>query len=153
MTRQLLVFFLLTTGLPCKPKADDEAGRYKDWIEADIASYAGSYVSTIFPVEYDAAYIVSELTISVSDGKPAATYRSCLNVDGPDACTSRPLKKVVIKGASFKASRPKKGALLHVPKKMKGKFVRKFPPANAKGPVEEGLLLGGEFFRKTPSDG
>jgi hypothetical protein len=153
MTRQLFVFFLLAGSLPCKPKADDEADRYRGWIETDIASYAGRYQSTIYPIDYDAAYLVNVIAISVKDGKPAASYSSCLNVDGPDACKARPLKKVTIKGASFKASKPKKGTLLHVPKKMKGKFVKKFPPANAKGPVEEGLLLGGEFFMRTPSDG
>jgi len=152
MTRHLLLSCLLAAGLSFKSGADDQKNRYQDWIEPDIASYAGRYVSTIYPVDYDAAYIVSEITIGVKDGKPSASYRSCLNVDGPDACKTRPLKKVTIKGASFKASRPKKGALLHVPKKMKGTFVRKYPPANAKGPVEEGLLLGGEFFKKTPPD-
>jgi hypothetical protein len=152
MTRPLLFSCLLATGLSFKPGANSEADRYQDWIEPDIASYAGRYQSTIYPLDYDAAYIVSAIAINVKDGKPAASYSSCLNVDGPDACKARPLKKVTIKGDSFKASRPKKGTLLHVPKKMKGTFVKKFPPANAKGPVEEGLLLGGEFFVRTPSD-
>jgi hypothetical protein len=40
-------------------------------------------------------------------------------------------------------------AMKHPLPALAGRFVRRFPPANAKGPVHEGLRLGREFFVRT----
>lgn len=43
--------------------------------------------------------------------------------------------------ANVKGDRP-----AGIPARWSGKFMTKYPPANAKGPVEEGLLLEGDWF-------
>ncbi|MFT3712641.1 MAG: hypothetical protein QM817_33750 [Archangium sp.] len=43
--------------------------------------------------------------------------------------------------ATVKGARP-----AGIPATWKGKFMTKAPPANAKGPVQEGLLLDGDWF-------
>ena len=143
---------VIGSGISIKAKDIQGKDQFQDWVEASAASYAGHYTGAIFPKDYTDKYIISDISIMVMDGKLIATYSSCYSTDDADSCKTQKLKKVSIKGNKFKASPVKKSGAVHVPKTMKGKFVKKFPPANAKGPVEQGLLLGGEFFVRSDSN-
>ena len=152
VARIAALLVVIGSGIPFKAKEIQGKDQFQDWIEASAVSYAGHYTSAIFPPDYEDKYIVSDISIVVMEGKLIATYSSCYNTDDADSCKTQKLKKVSIKGNKFKAAPVKKNGAVHVPKTMKGKFVKKYPPANVKGPVEGGLLLGDEFFVRSDSN-
>ena len=102
--------------------------RYMDWIEQDVNRYAGEYVY----FEFRGSAIKTQEKIIVSSRDNSLLIRHTINSD-PES------KSVVtVQSNTFK---------LHF-KSLKGKakFMMRLPPPNAKGKIENGILIARKFF-------
>jgi hypothetical protein len=104
--------------------------QFADWIEKDVTNYSGVY----FYLEFDGSEIVltERITVTVQGKSVRFTVES--NAKSVSFST-QPLNKNL-----FRLRLNGKSQL--------GKFVRKLPPPNAKGEVEEGICIGKKFFAK-----
>ena len=102
--------------------------RYQDWIEHDINQYAGEYVY----FEFMGSQVKTQEKIVVSIQDNGLLIRYSIN--------SNQEKKSVINIQSNAFKQHFKSL------KGKAKFMMKLPPPNAKGKIENGILIGGKFF-------
>lgn len=121
--------------------AADE-GRYKPRL-VDAASAAGRYIG--FKQVGDDAYGTHSLVLLL-DAKLAGTLTwTRSDKDGERERQVMPLSDVRVEQGAFTAKVGGKRPA-SVPAVLKGRFVTQYPPANAKGPVSDGLLLEGGWF-------
>ena len=104
--------------------------QFSNWIEKDISKYSGQY--SYF--EFDGSEIVSTERITVTVQGESLRFTVESNAKSVSFST-QPLTK-----NSFRLRLNGKSQL--------GKFVRRLPPPNAKGEVEDGIQIGKKFFSK-----
>ena len=114
------------------------------WTQRAPRAYAGEYAHTEFSGD---TYVVHELKVEVSaSGKLSVAYSA-------SPSSERVMRWVALKDASVKGNTFTSGGLVapypgqDLPPSWSGAFIRRFPPANAKGPVVNGLLLGDWLFQ------
>ena len=127
--------------------------RYRDWLEANPSAYQGRYLLLQQDGKDPYLYRTAAIVLQPSGTGWTASYRSSQERDGKETdVTSAELRGVRIEGSKFEAIHPaiKTAWPGFLPPKFSGRFVRRYPPANAKGPVESGLLLDGDLFFEGP---
>lgn len=126
------------------------------WVEKDLSKYAGGYMLMEQDGKDPYRYVMSKLVLTLSGKAWAATYSSGItDANGETSKTSAELSGVVVNDQGFRANAVavRKGWTGFLPDTFAGAFAIKYPPNNAKGPVERGLLLNGEkFFVKLGGD-
>jgi hypothetical protein len=144
----VLLVPLLLVAAPTPPS---RGPRHLDWIEKNPARYIGRYLDFVESVDAEgSSHLTCLLEIRVQSGKIAATYSV-----KPDGNTreskevSVELERVTILrnhfGAFFPAAE-KSRFKYPVPRSFAGRFVHRYPPINARGSVDQGLLIGDQFF-------
>ena len=115
---------------------------YKAWDEDNIATYQGTYLR----LDSSKKNRIKALKISIENGKIVVTCNCYYSTDPEKKMNSgiKMLTKLSIEGNRIT------GRVKHkcFSKCLNGSFVRKYPPANAKGAIEKGLLIDKEFLYK-----
>jgi hypothetical protein len=104
--------------------------QFVNWIETDISKYSGEYIY----FEFDGSEVVLTERITVTVQGEALRFSVESNAKSVSFSTQTLNKN------SFRLRLNGKNQL--------GKFMRKLPPPNAKGKVEEGIQIGKKFFAK-----
>ncbi|MGB4773565.1 MAG: hypothetical protein WBP45_00195 [Daejeonella sp.] len=145
MKNRLFLFLIIM--LPLLSYSQEKTP-YGDWKENSISNYQGRYINVVFQ-NNSAEYMVKEITIQIKNDKTTASY-NCYSTKARAADSlAKQLNNPCIKGNLFRADTLKNEKFLYTPKTLKGKFVFQYPPNNAKGPVQKGLLLGEELYIKS----
>ncbi len=153
-TQRMLRSCLLAASLVCvlggrgANAVDDESDR--DWIEPAPAAYAGRYLLFQADATDPELLIRSEIVLHLdAANRLSADYRVARVRKGKETDSSAsPLSALAIAGNHFEAMAPAMklgwhGTPAH---SIKGRFVTRYPPSNAKGPVENGILLDERLF-------
>jgi hypothetical protein len=104
--------------------------QFADWIEKDISKYSGEYIY----FEFNGSEVVLTERITVTVQGESLRFAVESNAKSVSFST-QPLNK-----NSFR--------LRLSGKTQSAKFMRKLPPPNAKGKVEDGIRIGKKFFSK-----
>ena len=124
MLRQVLIFFMVVCALP-------EDRTFDDWLEKDPEQYTGKYVY----FDFEGSKIRTKIVIEVQFDEHRMTLHRIEN-DMESTSNVRSLTR-----NNFQLSVNNKN--------LNGRFVLKYPPTNAKGPIEKGILLDNKFYRRT----
>lgn len=117
---------------------------YESWLEKDPVEYNGNYFFVDFTGYTTDKYLILDIIVSTTEDSLTVTFRKYFNTDSPEDFVKTKIVSPSIKGNVLNASNWK--AVFN--QELKGEFVHKYPPANAKGPVLKGLLFGTMFFEK-----
>lgn len=123
MLTQIVIFYMATSALYSNRG-------FEDWNEKNPKSYAGTYVY----FEFEGNKIKTKTMLTVVYKESKITLHQKNNNEELTLCVCSIDKNI-----------------FYTPdeEKIRGRFVLKYPPANAKGPVEKGILLENKFYAKT----
>lgn len=116
---------------------------YKDWLEDNASVYSGVYLAFDFSNYSQGKVLVKELEVKTIDSNIIAVFSTYFSTDDEKEKKAIELQNVKIETNILNAHNL--GDILGHGTNT-ARFVRQYPPANAKGPVKKGLLVGGEFY-------
>jgi hypothetical protein len=120
--------------------------QYKDWTPAPPQNCVGEYL--FFPDVGDAVdRPMWQITVRMDGDKLSVVLEATLGAKKTRATLTSPSLAGARLRGRFVGPLPA-GVLPEVD----GRFVDAYPPANAKGPVERGLLVGDRFFVRSDSE-